>query len=292
MAGEWEEKSLSEVCSYINRGAAPAYVEAGGILVLNQKCVRDQRVSFSEVRRTDNIMKPVSHERMLQPLDILVNSTGVGTLGRVAQLSFLPEPATVDSHVTIMRPNPEEVHPRYLGYTIRNFEQAVEALGEGSTGQTELARSRLAAFTVPIPPLPEQRAIAHILGTLDDKIELNRRMNETLEQMARALFKSWFVDFDPVRAKAAVRREHPKWTNEQVSRLSAEQAGAAMARARGRVPLQPEIAALFPDSFQDSELGEIPKGWGVGIVKDVCDFEYGKALKADQRHPGNVPVMG
>ena len=80
---------------------------------------------------------------------------------------------------------------------------------------------------------PEQRAIAHILGTLDDKIELNRRMNETLEAMARALFKSWFVDFDPVRAKA-----------------------------EGRDPGLPKpLADLFPDSFEDSELGEIPKGW-------------------------------
>ncbi len=79
----------------------------------------------------------------------------------------------------------------------------------------------------------EQRAIAHILGTLDDKIELNRRMNETLEAMARALFKSWFVDFDPVRAKA-----------------------------EGRDPGLPKpLADLFPDSFEDSELGEIPKGW-------------------------------
>ena len=86
-----------------------------------------------------------------------------------------------------------------------------------------------------LPPLDEQRAIAHILGTLDDKIELNRRMNETLEAMARALFKSWFVDFDPVRAKA-----------------------------EGRDPGLPKpLADLFPDSFEDSELGEIPKGWEV-----------------------------
>ena len=88
-----------------------------------------------------------------------------------------------------------------------------------------------------MPPLPEQRAIAHILGTLDDKIELNRRMNETLEAMARALFKSWFVDFDPVRAKA-----------------------------EGRDPGLPKpLADLFPACLVDSELGEIPEGWEVGL---------------------------
>ncbi len=93
---------------------------------------------------------------------------------------------------------------------------------------------------MPLPPLAEQRAIAHILGTLDDKIELNRRMNETLEAMARALFKSWFVDFDPVRAKA-----------------------------EGRDPGLPKpLADLFPDRLVDSELGEIPEGWEVGRSLD------------------------
>jgi len=95
------------------------------------------------------------------------------------------------------------------------------------------------------PSLEEQRTIAHILGTLDDKIELNRRMNETLEGIARALFKSWFIDFDPVRAKA-----------------------------EGRQPfgMDAETAALFPDQFEDSELGEIPKGWKIGAIQDYYDI--------------------
>ena len=94
------------------------------------------------------------------------------------------------------------------------------------------------------PLLQEQRAIAHILGTLDDKIELNRRMNETLEAMARALFKSWFVDFDPVRAKA-----------------------------EGRDPGLPKpLADLFPDRFEDSELGEIPAGWEVRGLDEIATF--------------------
>ena len=99
-----------------------------------------------------------------------------------------------------------------------------------------------------MPPLLEQRAIAHILGTLDDKIELNRRMNETLEAMARAIFKSWFVDFDPVRAKA-----------------------------EGRDPGLPKhIADLFPDRFEDSELGEIPAGWQEWRLGDVGNLICGK----------------
>jgi type I restriction enzyme S subunit len=110
----------------------------------------------------------------------------------------------------------------------------------------------------------EQRAIAHILGTLDDKIELNRRMSETLEAMARALFKSWFVDFDPVRAKA-----------------------------EGRDPGLPQpLADLFPDSFEDSELGEIPRGWEVATLGELLELAYGKALKADDRQDGTIPVYG
>lgn len=99
------------------------------------------------------------------------------------------------------------------------------------------------------PRRPEQRAIAHVLGALDDKIELNRRMNETLEAMTRALFKSWFVDFDPVRAKM-----------------------------KGRdTGLPRDIAALFPDRLVDSEMGEIPEGWEVKSLKDCMNLTMGQS---------------
>jgi type I restriction enzyme S subunit len=134
-----------------------------------------------------------------------------------------------------------------------------------TTAQPTFNLKDVANLPIPLPPNAEQQAIACILGALDDKIELNRRRNRTLEAMARAIFQSWFVDFDPVKAKAA-----------------------------GRTPpgLSPALAALFPDSFTDSPLGPIPTGWRVGTVKDVCEFAYGKALKAEQRQPGDVPVMG
>ena len=105
----------------------------------------------------------------------------------------------------------------------------------------------LAHLTIPVPPLPEQRAIAHILGTLDDKIELNRRMNQTLEAMARAIFQDWFVDFGPVRAKL-----------------------------EGREPyLPPELWDLFPDRLVDSELGEVPEEWEVGVLNDAGEILSG-----------------
>ena len=270
MGGEWPELQLSELCSYINRGSAPAYTEDDGILVLNQKCIRDQRVNFSLGRRTDPRKKKIANERMLQPFDILVNSTGIGTLGRVAQVLDLPEPATVDSHVTILRPNNEKVDPHYLGYVVRCFERKIEMLGEGSTGQTELAKTKLAAFSVPISPdRDEQRAIAHILGTLDDKIELNQRMNETLEAMARALFKSWFVDFDPVVVNA-IKAGNP------IPEKFAKRA-AHYRQNPDALRLPEHILRLFPDRFVDSELGPIPEGWGLSTISAEYDLTMGQS---------------
>ena len=141
-----------------------------------------------------------------------------------------------------------------------------------ATGSTfpNVSSQQLAEIPCPTLGEEEQRAIAHILGTLDDKIELNRRMNETLEEMARALFKFWFVDFDPVRAKMDGR-----W------------------RPGESLPGLPEhLYDLFPDRLVDSELGLIPEGWEVKPLGDVIELAYGKTLKADQRMGGSVPVYG
>jgi type I restriction enzyme S subunit len=129
----------------------------------------------------------------------------------------------------------------------------------------KLTQGNLNRIPIIAPPLTEQRAIAHVLGTLDDLIELNRETNEILEEMARALFKSWFVDFDPVRAKL-----------------------------EGRPPagMDAATAALFPDHFQDSELGQIPKGWEVRSLDEIAHFLNGLAL---QKYPANdgdtLPVI-
>ncbi|MDX2252943.1 MAG: restriction endonuclease subunit S [Nitrospira sp.] len=145
----------------------------------------------------------------------------------------------VNNHVHVVRGNSES-DTRFLMYALSSAD--ISGYLTGST-MPKLTQGNLNSIPLLTPPLPEQRAIAHILGTLDDKIELNRRMNETLEAMARALFKSWFIDFDPVRAKA-----------------------------EGRDPGLPKhVADLFPDSFEDSELGEIPRGWRGGRSGEVVD---------------------
>ena len=126
----------------------------------------------------------------------------------------------------------------------------------------------LSDIEIAYPPLPEQR---HILGTLDDKIENNRKTAKTLEAMAQAIFQSWFVDFDPVRAKMA---------------------GESRESICKRLKLTPEILDLFPDRLVDSELGEIPEGWVVKSLGDLIELAYGKPLKAENRTHGSVPVYG
>ena len=104
---KWKSEKLDDVCIFISRGISPKYVETGGVRVINQKCIRDHTINYELARRHDIDSKAVKEERFIQLGDVLINSTGTGTLGRVAQVRQLPdEPTTVDSHVTIVRPKP------------------------------------------------------------------------------------------------------------------------------------------------------------------------------------------
>jgi type I restriction enzyme S subunit len=173
------------------------------------------------------------------------------------------EEVTFESHIIRCRLDHRKAEPAFYFYLFQS--QSGRSLIESIVEQVAAAGIRgsdLARLQVPVPPLAEQKAIAAVLGALDDKIELNRRMNATLEAMARALFQSWFVDFDPVRAKLD-----------------------------GRQPpnLAPATAALFPDSFQDSELGHTPKGWEARSLDKVAHYLNGLALQ--KYPPGDGPTL-
>ncbi len=201
----------------------------------------------------------------------------IGRKGTVGAIHYSPVPCwPIDTTFFISGDNAELMRFKYyalgtLGLGAMNTDSAVPGLNRDASHARKLR----------VPPLPEQRAIAHILGALDDKIELNRRMNETLEAMARALFKSWFVDFDPVRAKAALRPAKRTSSPPKVSDGTgkgdwpAERARAYLDR------MDPEIAALFPDRFVDSGLGEIPEGWLVRTLRELCHKpQYGYTASA------------
>jgi type I restriction enzyme S subunit len=153
--------------------------------------------------------------------------------------------------------NPDVLMPEYLYYWLSSVDgqnYLFSRVSQVGVPQLQTPLKTLREAALPIPPLPVQRGIANILGSLDDKIELNRRMNETLEAMARAVFRSWFVDFDPVRAKVD-----------------------------GRNPegMDAATAKLFPDKFEDSPIGPIPKGWRVGCVSDIAETNVWTLSKTD-----------
>ena len=246
MAGEWREHSLGELCSLITDGKhGDCRNEAGsGYYFLSVKDVFGDRMVYDNARQIMEADFAETHRRTnLEPGDVLFTNTG--TIGRMAIAPDDPKTArtTFQKSVAILKPKREIVLSRFLYFALRFDNARLSDFAAGTT-QKNLLLKDLRAFTVRIPPLAEQKAIAAVLGTLDDKIELNRRMNATLEAMARALFQSWFVDFDPVRAKLDGRKP---------------------------IGLDETTAALFPDSFQNSAAGHIPKGWTIQPVGEVVD---------------------
>lgn len=144
----WNPTTLGATCAYINRGIAPKYDDTAQGVVINQKCIRGQRLSLSESRRQS---KPVPREKSVKPGDVLINSTGVGTLGRVAQVMETLEHCTVDTHVSIVRPS-SEVDTDFFGLALLSKQAHFEAQGVGSTGQTELSRARISDTEILMPP--------------------------------------------------------------------------------------------------------------------------------------------
>ncbi len=176
--------------------------------------------------------------------------------------------AICSTEYLVLRPRRDLMDRRFLHFlcTAPSFRGPLLERVTGTSGSHQRVSPESAlGIEVPLPRLPEQRAIAHVLGALDDKIELNRRMNETLEGMARALFKSWFVDFDPVRAKMEGRD----------------------------TGLPQEVADLFPDRMVDSEMGEIPEGWEVNPLDVIARFQNGLALQKyrPQERESRLPVV-
>jgi len=284
MAGEapiehdprWPVVSLGEISNKIGSGATPkggadAYLPTRRryALVRSQN-VFDRRFDHTGLAFITDQQADGLRGVILRPADILLNITGDGiTFGRACMVPSDVLPACVNQHVSIIRVNSQLADAGYVlaFLTHPEVKAYIESFNAGGSRRA-VTKGHIESFRLPLPPLPEQRAIAHILGTLDDKIELNRRMSETLEAMARALFKSWFVDFDPVRAKA-----------------------------EGRDPCLPKpLADLFPDRLVDSELGDIPQGWEVAPLPEVVDVNPPRSLRKGAMAPyldmANMPTSG
>ena len=174
-------------------------------------------------------------------------------IATVGKCGITVSPSFTNQQINSVIPGPD-CDPRFLYYTFTRLGQELMSVGGGGSVYTNVSKSRFSDMEVLLPPLAEQRAIVHILGTLDEKIELNRRINQTLEEIAHALFKSWFADFAPVRAKME----------------------GCWRRGESLPGLPAEHYDLFPDRLMESELGQVPEGWGVKRLDSFGKIVTGK----------------
>ena len=194
MTSEWHEAPLRELVGYISKGIAPSYAEEASettIRVLNQKCNRNFRISYGDSRLHDTLKKKVPPERYVKPDDILINSTGAGTAGRIAQIEDVPSATTIDGHMILIRSN-GKVTQKFLGYALKAHQWEVLQLDEGSTGQTELNRDRLLDEIMINYPVSfdEQNAIVGTLESIDRKLIVNEQLNDNLQQQLFSLYEN------------------------------------------------------------------------------------------------------
>lgn len=182
----WKVKMLSEITDELRRGISPKYIEEGGVQVINQKCIRNHEISYELTRRHNQEIRSISG-RELKLGDVLVNSTGVGTLGRIAQVTSLPETTVVDSHVTVVRASDEMCPIFTFGQLMISMEKNIERLGEGSTGQTELSRKILSEQLVILPPRNIADKAEFSFKSFSEMQTANRNQNTELTQLRDTL---------------------------------------------------------------------------------------------------------
>lgn len=245
---------LGDVCLKIGSGATPrggseVYLDHGVALIRSQN-VHNDGFRFHGLVFLDDVHAAQLSSVEVRVGDVLLNITG----DSVARACIAPAevlPARVNQHVAIVRPNSDELDPRYLHYYLVSPKKQQQMLALASAGATRnaLTKGMIEAFEVPAPPIDDQRRIAGVLGSLDDKIEQNRRTSVALERLAQTIFQAWFVDFEPVKAKAAGATDFPS--------------------------MPQGIFDALPDTLVESEIGQIPKGWGVKPIGDVVTVKGG-----------------
>ena len=247
---EWEVH-LGEHCLKIGSGATPrggkdTYLSDSPYALIRSQNIYNERFTRQGLAFISDQQAAQLQNVEVQEGDVLLNITG-DSVARACQVNRDILPARVNQHVAIIRPKPERIDSRFLRYFLitPKMQNHMLALASGGATRKALTKGMIKNFKIPDKPIAEQRAIAEMLGALDDKIELNRRMNETLEAMAQAIFKDWFVDFGPTRAKM-----------------------------EGLTPyLAPALWSLFPDTLNADG---IPQGWAIKKISDLGEVVTGK----------------
>ena len=283
MASDWEEMRLDEVTELIIDcpHSTPKWMDEGAV-VLRSNNIKNGRLDLSSPSFTNEEGYQARVKRAIPKSGDLV-LTREAPMGEVCQI---PEGlrCCLGQRMVLLRVKKEIMDSTFLLFALQSpYLQHQISWNEGTgTTVSNIRMPNIKAFQIPTPPLPEQKAIAHILGSLDDKIELNRQMNETLEAMAQALFKSWFVDFDPVIDNAlAAGNAIPDELFER-----AEQRKAIEKKEKS------DIQGLFPDEFEfTEEMGWIPKGWEVTPLAALIKLTGGGTPKTSipEYWNGDIP---
>jgi len=258
MSSDWSEVRLEDVTSILGDGlhGTPSYDENGDYYFINGNNLGDGKIIFDEKTKRTSKDEYLKYKKNLNDRTILVSINGtIGNVGLYNGEKVILGKSACYFNVL------ENVDKQFIRYVVtsRNFQNYINSLATGSTIKN-VSLKLMREFAFKLPPLNEQKEISKVLEDLDSKIELNRRMSETLEAIARAIFKSWFVDFDPVRAKAS---------------------GEAPESICRRLGLTPELLTLFPDCLVDSELGVIPAGWLLTTVDEGFELTMGQSPPGD-----------
>jgi type I restriction enzyme S subunit len=292
MGSDWQVMTLDEVCDKITDGShqSPKSVESGKPMA----SVKDLRSYGLDLNTARHISRKDFSDLVRQGCqpevgDVLIAKDGNSALDTVCTFEEDAEVVLLSS-VAILRPKQNQIIPRFLKYYFCS-QRTLDYLKSNFISGAAIPRVILKDFKraeISLPLLKEQKAIAHILGSLDDKIELNRQMNQTLESMAQALFKSWFVDFDPVIDNAlAAGHAIPECFAKRAEQRQKQQTE----RAANKTTESTDFKPLFPNAFEyTEEMGWIPKGWGVGKLNEFIDIKYGKNHK--KLDEGTFPVYG
>ena len=257
MAGEWRERTLGDVTDWSSGGTPPKSNPAfwgGGIPWISASSMKTGRLADSDRTLTPEGLKKGS--RLARKGDVLLLVRG-SELHKRIPVGIASRDVSFNQDVKALRAKDDLVEDFLYYWLAGNETMLLSKVENTGIGAGKLDTNVLKSLPFLIPPPAEQRAIAHILGTLDDKIELNRKQNETLEAMARTLFKAWFVDFEPVRAKMEGR-----WK-----------------RGQSLPGLPAHLYDLFPDRLVESELGEIPEGWEMRSLDSIANYLNGLALQ-------------
>ena len=276
MRSEWQSYQLGELFELTNGFAFKGSdFISSGVPVIKIKNVKPNSLLLGDLAYVDTAVADKRPDKQLKRGDILITMSGNRMdgsrdtwVGKVAYFD-IPGRYMLNQRVGVLRPKKGvEVDCKCCAYFLSSdeFQDFFIAVATSSGGQANLSPSQILGEKISLPPLEEQERIASLLTALDDRITLLRETNATLEAIAQALFKSWFVDFDPVRAKM-----------------------------EGRTPegMDEATAALFPDGLETSELGEVPRGWRVGQVADLGDVVCGKTppTSAPENYGGDVPFI-